>query len=203
MLYLPEVTITGGTNTSYTGGTANDGGTNSGYQGGSYDGGTNTVTYSTLTPDQFKGYQSKDSKGCYRRCSEMLSEGGATPNGGRISMTEVGHGVVAGATTQNAVDGINAIDTALSAGQPIIVGVDYKPANYNDGVTDHFIVIAGSTTTINSDGSSTTTYNFYDPATSNQREGTSSSNILTLDNNSLTGSFGSNNYTVTTVRTNQ
>jgi hypothetical protein len=133
----------------------------------------------------------------------MLIAGGGTLSGERIAMTEVGEGGVAGAATTNAVNGISAIDAALRAGQPIIVGVDYKPANYNDGVTDHFIVIVGSTTIVNADGSATTTYNFYDPATSKVDKGTSSSNTLVLNNGRLTGSFGSNNYTVTTVRINQ
>src|SRR3712207_648537 len=68
------------------------------------------------------------------------------------------------------------------------------------------IVITGSTTITNSDGSSTTTYNFYDPATGNPNYGTSSNNTLTVNDGKLTGSFEktngrTNNYTVTSVRT--
>jgi hypothetical protein len=135
----------------------------------------------------------------------MLAAGGATLSGNRIAMTERAEGGVAGQATANAAEGINAINASLSAGKPIIVGVDYKQADYNDDkLTDHFIIIVGSSTTTNADGSLSTVYHFYDPATSRSDIGTSSSNTLSLNDGKLTGTFAGNgnNYTVTTVRTN-
>lgn len=114
-----------------------------------------------------------------------------------------------GTATSHAQDGVNAINSSLAAGNPIVVCVDYKNGTSSDDQQgDHFIVITGSTTTMNSDGSTTITYNFYDPATGNQNYGTSSNNTLTLNDGKLIGSFektngGTNDYTVTSVRTNK
>ena len=107
----------------------------------------------------------------------------------------------AGDALSTANQGIRAVDAALENGNPIIVGVDYKVTNYNDGLEDHFIVIVGRT--ISSDGS--VQYNYFDPTTSDTDRGTSSNNVLTLTaDGTLTGTFprSNNNYTVTTVRTN-
>lgn len=205
---LPEITVTGGTNTSYDGGTSSNGNIG-GYQGGSYSGGTNTVTYSTLTPEQFKGYQKNDSDGCLRRCDEMLREAGVSRSGQQIKMTNQTGDGRAGSATSQSQSGIDAINSSLANGKPIVVCVDYRNGTSSgDQQGDHFIVITGSTTITNSDGSSTTTYNFYDPATGNQNYGTSSNNTLTVNDGKLTGSFEktngrTNNYTVTSVRTNK
>ena len=107
----------------------------------------------------------------------------------------------AGDAQSTANQGISAVDVALENGNPIIVGVDYKVANYNDGLEGHFIVIVGRT--VSSDGS--VQYNYFDPTTSDTDRGTSSNNVLTLTaDGTLTGTFprSNNNYTVTTVRTN-
>ena len=93
----------------------------------------------------------------------------------------------------------------------IEVGVDYKLVQVNnlkpsgDGVTDHFIVISSKTEQISDGRTVSTIYNFFDPRTSSRTRGTSSTNILRVENKMLKGSFMGGNknyekkYTVTTV----
>ncbi|GHU63118.1 hypothetical protein FACS1894160_4490 [Bacteroidia bacterium] len=131
----------------------------------------------------------------------MLNAAGKTLSGTRIDMVQSNNGS-AGAASTTAQSGINAINSALERGEPIIVGVDYKAGSGNaNGITDHFITIVGRTVQANG----TTQYHYFDPATSSQSAGTSSNNVLTLSGGKLTGTFSNNgwNYTVSEVRTNK
>lgn len=206
---LPEVIVMGGSNAFYNGGTSS-GGYAAGYQGGSYyDGGTDTIRYSTLTPDQFKPFRYDDRAGCLRRCDEMLREAGVRRSGEQILMTNRRGNGRTGAPSNHAQKGIDAINSSLAAGNPIVVCVDYMDGTRSgDKQGDHFIVITGSTTVTKPDGNSVTTYNFYDPATIDPDYGASSDNTLMLNKGKLTGSFkkksgGINKYVVTSVRPNK
>ena len=114
---------------------------------------------------------------------------------------------VATTATANATRGINAVDKALENGNPIEVGVDYKPKQINnikpngDGMTDHFIVVTSKTETLSNGQVTSKTYNFFDPRKA--QYGTSTSNTLQINNNKMTGAYRGERvipYTVTTVR---
>ena len=208
-------------NTMYTGGTgpkANtiyDGGT--GFHGyNEYNGGTNgsngtndyqreTETITTLRPNQFKGYKKSDEDGRLRRSDEMLATVGVSRSGQQINMTNnMGNGR-AGTATEDAQKGIDAINSNLKAGKPIIVSVDYRNGrSVNDGQGDHFIVITGCTT--HSDG--TTTYSYYNSQTADQKHGTSAKNTLTVKDGRLVGTYKTldgktHNHVVTDIRLNK
>ena len=114
-----------------------------------------------------------------------------------------------GATTAtaNATRGINAVDKALENGNPIEVGVDYKPKQINnikpngDERTSYFIVVTSKTETLSNGQVTSKTYNFFDPRKA--QYGTSSINTLQINNNKMTGAYRGERVipcTVTTVR---
>lgn len=165
------------------------------------------VSMSVLTKDQFVGYDKNYRRGCLDRCKDMLGKVGMELDGKRIGiMTPDKWGHAEEASGLFTV-GVEAINDSLSKGIPVVVGIDYKDGSpNNDKMTDHFVVIVSSTTTKNSDGSYVTQYNFYDPATSHTDVGTSDSNILTVGDGRISGSFTTasgevRDYTVTSVRT--
>ena len=102
--------------------------------------------------------------------------------------------------TKDAQAGVDVIDKQLEEGNPVIVGVNHTIGNtYNEGTTDHFVVITGRDT----DDDGNTFYNFYEVGTSDKSKGTSDKNKLTLQKDgSLTGTnyAGKKKYTVSQVR---
>ncbi len=105
--------------------------------------------------------------------------------------------------TEDARAGIDHINSELEAGNPVIVGVNHTLGNtYNEGTTDHFVVIVGRGT----DEGGNAFYNFYEVGTSREGSGTSNKNRFTLNSdNSLTGSpeySEKKRYTVSQVRKN-
>jgi RHS repeat-associated protein len=147
--------------------------------------------------------------GCKIASDQMLASEGVNSNGERINIVNADANGVATTETANATSGINAVDKALEDGNPIEVGVDYKPKQVNnlkpngDGMTDHFIVVSSKTETLSNGQATSKTYNFFDPRSS--ANGTSSSNTLQISNNKMTGHYlggtaSSIPYTVTTVR---
>lgn len=165
----------------------------------SYVYGNSDEYVSVLEENGFSGFDPNDRQGCFRRCLEMLSFAGCSLSNNRITMVENNNGT-AGVATVFFSDGISAIDNSLNNGNPIIVGVDDGSSNsYNEGLTDHFIIITGYT--INDSGIKE--YSFFDPRTSNVNKGTRG-NALSVINGKLVGSFqnGTINYTVTQVRIN-
>jgi len=175
----------------------------------------NEVTSMTfIGMDKSNFVSQSSSTGCKIACDQMLSKEGVNSNGPRINIVNADANGVATTANANATRGINAIDNALESGNPILVGVDYKLIQVNnippngDGMTDHFIVISSKTETLDHGKVTSTTYNFFDPRTSNSANGTSSLNILQINNNKIIGYYlggtASNiPYTVTTVRTNR
>ncbi len=173
----------------------------------------NEVTSMTfIGMDKSNFVSQSSSTGCKIACDQMLSKEGVNSNGPRINIVNADANGVATTANANATRGINAIDNALESGNPILVGVDYKPIQVNnippngDGMTDHFIVISSKTETLDHGKVTSTTYNFFDPRTSNSANGTSSLNNLQIVNNKLMGAYKGEKvipYTVTTVRTNR
>ena len=147
---------------------------------------------------------------CYQAADETLANAGVQTAGRATEVLMTGATVqgTAGATSANAATGVNVINSAIDAGNPIIVGVDYRNGSPNhDRMTDHFIVISGRTETLNNGAVTSTNYNFFDNRTRHQNIGTQAGNTLNLNNNRLTGTYEQgrtiHNYTVTTVRRNQ
>ena len=72
--------------------------------------------------------------------------------------------------------GLQLINAALDAGKPVVVGVDHSAGARNvDGVTDHFIVIAGRITDIRTGAVS---YRYFDPGNWRSEQGAAANNIL-------------------------
>ena len=147
--------------------------------------------------------------GCKIASNQMLANEGVNSNGERSNVVNADAKGVATTANASATRGINAVDKALENGNPIEVGVDYKPKQVNnippngDGMTDHFIVVSSKTETLSNGQVTSKSYNFFDPRSS--ANGTSSSNTLQISNNKLTGHYlggtaSSIPYTVTTVR---
>jgi hypothetical protein len=172
----------------------------------------NDLTSITYTGIDAKNYVSQtDGTGCKVACDNMLAKEGVNSNGERINMVTADSNGIATSAAKSAGKGIKAVDNALENGNPIEVGVDYKPKQVNnlkpngDGMTDHFVVISSKTENISNGQVASTQYNFFDPRS--LRNGTKADNILTVKNNMLQGAYRENNpkekipYTVTTVRT--
>jgi RHS repeat-associated protein len=98
-----------------------------------------------------------------------------------------------------AQQGVQTINAYLSANRPIIVGVNHTLGNtYNEGTTDHFVVIVGS-----GFANGMTYYRFYDPGTMRMAAGTSPLNRLYLRANFRlqgTTQYNGRTYTVSQVR---
>jgi hypothetical protein len=109
---------------------------------------------------------------------EQIAEAGYKDAGSENSIqiyTEAG-----GASVSDAQSAVKYINSALTKGIPIIVGVDAfkgRIKENNDASTDHFIVIVGSGT-----DNKGNFYRFYDNSTSNVRDGTSNANKLYYNN---------------------
>jgi len=176
---------------------------------------TVTYTQTEVTSMTFTGAEESSfvaqgtGTGCKIASDQMLANEGVNSNGERINVVNSDANGVATTATASATRGINAVDKALENGNPIEVGVDYKPKQVNnlkpngDGMTDHFIVVSSKTETLSNGQVTSKTYNFFDPRSS--ANGTSSSNTLQISNNKMTGHYlggtaSSIPYTVTTVR---
>jgi hypothetical protein len=114
----------------------------------------------------FRGYQSNDKAGCFRRCTEMAAAVGVTVGGPDVRIQVAvyedskGHVTVDPAKAQ---EGVAYIDSQLEAGRPVVVGVSYTVTSYNvDDITDHFVIITGRDT----DPQRGLCYGFHDPASS-------------------------------------
>lgn len=119
----------------------------------------------------FRGYQSNDTAGCFRRSSEMAAAVGVTVGGPdvriQVAVAESSQGRVT-IDHAKAREGLAYIDAQLDIGRPVVVGVSYKDDSYNvDAITDHFVIITGRDT--ESDGD--LYYTFHDPASSQLSKG--------------------------------
>ena len=175
-----------------------------------------SMTFSTMENSDWETQKNADGTwgNCYAACTDMLSNAGAETAGKaneELVATANSDGVVTGANT-NASNGLSVIDKTLEGGEPLMVGVDYKPkqkhnlsSNGGDGMTDHFIVIGSKTETLNKGNVTSTSYRFYDPRTGHSSNGTSKDNTLKRSGNLLKGSYlkGTHKYTVTSVRKNK
>jgi hypothetical protein len=114
----------------------------------------------------FRGYQSNDKAGCFRRCTEMAAAVGVTVGGPDVRIQVAVYEDSKGHVTVDPVkaqQGVAYIDSELEAGRPVVVGVSYTVTSYNvDDITDHFVIITGRDT----DPQRGLCYGFHDPASS-------------------------------------
>jgi len=103
--------------------------------------------------------QMPDQTGCFRTCEAIT---GTEP--------PLSHAILIDQLGNNALKGEEAMMQMLLVNkQPVIVGVNYKPGSPNrDGITDHFVVLAG----YGMDNNSQFYFRFYDPGTSSFSNGT-------------------------------
>ncbi|MCX6239669.1 MAG: RHS repeat-associated core domain-containing protein [Bacteroidia bacterium] len=170
----------------------------------------NEATSMTFTGIDKSNFIAQGKGNCKDASDNMLAKERVNSKGERINVVNADNNGVATTANSNASKGIKAVDKALENGNPIEVGVDYKPVQVDncledkfDGMTDHFVVVSSKTETLNNGQVTSKTYNFFDPR--NSQFGTSPTNSLQISNNKLVGYYlrGTNKnipYTVTTVR---
>ena len=100
--------------------------------------------------DKFVSWGTNGMKNCLDHCKLILKKYGLTSYGSSTNMyilmkEQNGKLTYYGDNPrQNYKDAIACIDKHLEAGRPIIVGVNHTIGNkYNEGTTDHFVVIYG------------------------------------------------------------
>ena len=100
--------------------------------------------------DKFVAWGTNGMKNCLDHCKLILKRYGLTTYGSSANMYTLlkeqnGKLTYYGDNPrQNYKDAIACIDKHLELGRPIIVGVNHTIGNkYNDGTTDHFVVIYG------------------------------------------------------------
>ncbi len=134
---------------------------------------------------QFDGKHVPDAgkKACFRASKAMAQAAGGkvldVGNRIQIATGEDKRGRIS-VNSDKARQGVNRINSQLSNGKPVVVGVSYKDSNYNaDKVTDHFVTITGKGT----DQNGKTYYTFHDPGTRHGSAGkdTSSNNRFYVD----------------------
>ncbi|MBL3658993.1 SH3 domain-containing protein [Fulvivirga sediminis] len=153
----------------------------------------------------FHGYQNSDSKGCLRRCEDMLRSFGnykvaPTTDSRVVQMTQYeGEDTENLVVQDNASEGLNLINNHIHNRIPIIVGIDWKKGNTgnNDNTTDHWVIIVGKETS--NDG--ILSYHYFDPQTGHESIGTSNKNKLKLQSDgTLKDTYRGRKYVVTMVR---
>jgi hypothetical protein len=120
----------------------------------------------------FKGYQTNDPAGCFRRCKEMAAAVGVTVGGPDVRIQVASREDASGRVVLDPAkmrEGIAYIDQQLEARRPVCVGVTYEYGkDYNvDHITDHFVLI----TTRGNDPAKGLYYACHDPATSHADRG--------------------------------
>ena len=100
--------------------------------------------------DKFVAWGTNGLKNCLDHCKLILKRYGLTQFGSstdmyRLMQEQNGKLVYYGDNPcQDYKDAVECIDRHLEAGRPIIVGVNHTIGNkYNEGTTDHFVVIYG------------------------------------------------------------
>jgi RHS repeat-associated protein len=122
---------------------------------------------------------------CFYQAGQMVNNSGATSLGG----------------TTNNINGtdnqINYMNLQVGNGSSIRVHVDYN----GDGEGDHWVSISSRTSNLTNN---TSTYNFYDPGTLWQDQGTNRNNTFNITNGSITGTtqYSGKAYKIVAVRRN-
>jgi len=162
-------------------------------------------TIEQVIPNSAWKTQAPNWTACFTTCQTILRNNGVNnpaPRNLAIQMTRENAARNGLNVSITAPRGLSAINQSLESGVPIIVGVNYIFGNnYNEGTTDHFIIIVGR----NYDEQNRLYYRFFDVGTQRANMGTSPMNRLYLqENNILTGitQYSQKRYTVSQVRPN-
>lgn len=148
--------------------------------------------------------QPRPNVACARTCVLILKNSKLSPSAGsstglfQVAIENSKH------TAVNATDsfqsGLNYLDKELASGHPVMIGVDHKLGyGFNEGMTDHFIVVVGRGCE-----NGKIYYNFYDVGTRHQDKGASEDNKLYVTDGFLRGrtAYNGSTYTMTQVRRN-
>jgi hypothetical protein len=157
-----------------------------------------------ISKDKFIGWKHPGIKeNCFDYCKEQLRVVGKSMKsswwgGSKMSahiyqlyLTENVAGMKKGPQPRQFIDGVKYLKNALKNKTPVASGVEDGPGSPNaDKVTDHFVVIVG----MGADAKGKY-FHFYDNATNNKEEGTSSENRLYVncDEYTIKGT-GKNSY---------
>jgi len=139
---------------------------------------------------------------CYAACLVILKNYGVK-GGLRVNCLIVANQDGNTLTPSNAQNGIDYLDSQLSIGNPIVVGLDdnKRETDYNaHKATDHFFLIVGSGCE-----NGKKFYNFFDVGSKTKEAGTSSKNKMFIKENLLIegkSNGGSHDYTITEIRRN-
>ncbi|MCB9234973.1 MAG: DUF4157 domain-containing protein [Bacteroidia bacterium] len=136
---------------------------------------------------------------CYDAAKKMLGKSGAVPDSnGRKIQTFFEENKKDGEFTNQVNLGLKYIDGQLKAGKAVFVGVDKDPDstnNYNEGVTDHFVVIMGK-----GQDDAGWYYRYFDPGSSYKSSGTSTDNKFRISANLQ--SVTTDKYNLSQIRVN-
>jgi hypothetical protein len=162
-----------------------------------------------MTTDQWVSQFSKSdwdgtpaSKACNKASDAMLANDGNSSNGMNVVVNNAGDGR-AGTAKGNASNAIRDMSMALDSDKPTKVNVDFRSGTGSgDKMGDHFVVVQGKTEQLSNGKVTSTSFHYFDPGTSHRSKGTSSSNILKVQNNRLVGSHMNNGLpiVVTSIR---
>ncbi len=154
---------------------------------------TSMVT-NTMTSDQWVsqydsrfGDKKQQDKACNKASDAMLANDGNSSSGMTVVVYNAGDGR-AGTANGNATNAISAMSKALDFDKPTKVNLDFRSGTGSgDKMGDHFVVVQGKTEQLSNGKVTSTTFHYFDPGTNLQSKGTSSSNILRVQNNRLVG----------------
>lgn len=168
-----------------------------------------SMTTNTMTSDQWVSQYSKSdwdgtpaSKACNKASDAMLAKDGNSSSGMTVVVNNAGDGR-AGTAKGNATVAISDMSKALDSDKPTKVNVDFRSGTGSgDKMGDHFVVVQGKTEQLSNGKVTSTTFHYFDPGTNHQSKGTSSSNILKVQNNRLVGTHMNNGLpiVVTSIR---
>lgn len=157
------------------------------------------MTTNTMISDQWVSQYSKSdwdgtpaSKACNKASDAMLATDENSSNGIAIVVNNAGDGK-AGTANENANNAISDMSKALDFDKPTKVNIDFRSGSSSgDKMGDHFVVVQGKTEQLSNGKVTSTTFHYYDPGTTHKSKGTSSSNILRVQNNRLIGTHINN-----------
>ena len=168
-----------------------------------------SMTTNTMTSDQWVSQYSKSdwdgtpaSKACNKASDAMLAKDGNSSSGMTVVVNNAGDGR-AGTANGNATNAISDMSKALDSDKPTKVNVDFRSGTGSgDKMGDHFVVVQGKTEQLSNGKVTSTTFHYFDPGTNHQSKGTSSSNILRVQNNRLVGTHMNNGLpiVITSIR---
>ncbi|WP_316738543.1 hypothetical protein [Pedobacter aquatilis] len=136
------------------------------------------ISYKNFVPNRFKPGTTKVEK-CFVLAKEQLGKNGYTAGGYQLSQIFQTYTASSGTDMNQTKRAVTYLITKLSAGVPVLAGVDVRSGSPNeDNTTDHFIVIVGMGT-----DSKGRYFSFYNSSTNWPIYGASKENKLYYNSN--------------------